>query len=67
MRCSCIRPLTTPEPGKARALAVGHQLSGAVFPRVRLRTAGLGPALGSESEIITKLDAWNALIEIRPS
>ncbi|MGB6164106.1 MAG: carbamoyltransferase C-terminal domain-containing protein [Pseudonocardiaceae bacterium] len=50
--------------GEGAALAAGHQLSGAVFPRVRLRTAGLGPALGSESEIITKLDAWNALIEV---
>jgi predicted NodU family carbamoyl transferase len=50
--------------GEGAALAAEHQLSGAVFPRVRLRTAGLGPALGSESEIITKLDAWNALIEV---
>jgi predicted NodU family carbamoyl transferase len=50
--------------GEGAALAAEHQLSGAVFPRVRLRTAGLGPTLGSESEIITKLDAWNALIEV---
>ncbi len=50
--------------GEGAALAAEHQLRGAVIPRVRLRTAALGPALGSASEIITKLDAWNALIEV---
>jgi predicted NodU family carbamoyl transferase len=50
--------------GEGAALAAEHWLSGAVFPRVRLRTASLGPALGAESEIIDKLGAWNALIEV---
>ncbi|MGH3550579.1 MAG: carbamoyltransferase family protein [Pseudonocardiaceae bacterium] len=50
--------------GEGAALAAEYWLSGAVFPRVRLRTAGLGPALGGESEIINKLDGWNALIEV---
>ncbi|MGH3709497.1 MAG: carbamoyltransferase family protein [Pseudonocardiaceae bacterium] len=53
--------------GEGAALAAEYQLSGAVFPRARLRTASLGPALGGESEIMEKLSAWDALIEvIRP-
>lgn len=50
--------------GEGAALAAAHQLSGAVFPRVRLRTAALGPAVGGESDIADKLGAWNALIEV---
>jgi predicted NodU family carbamoyl transferase len=50
--------------GEGAALAAGHRLSGAVFPRIRLRTASLGPALGGENEIIQELNDWNALIEI---
>jgi predicted NodU family carbamoyl transferase len=50
--------------GEGAALAAEYQLSGAVFPRVRLRTASLGPALGEESEIRDKLGAWDALIEV---
>lgn len=54
--------------GEGAALATEHRLSGSVFPRIQLRTASLGPALGGENEIINELNAWNALIEVdRPA
>jgi len=49
--------------GEGAALAAAHRLSGAVFPRVRLRNAGVGPALGTEREIMNELGTWNAMIE----
>jgi predicted NodU family carbamoyl transferase len=49
--------------GEGAALAAEHELVGTVPPQVRLRSASVGPTLGTTPEIEEKLNSWRPLIE----
>ncbi len=49
--------------GEGAALVAEHQLVGAVPPQRRLRSASVGPTLGTAHDIEEKLNSWSPLIE----
>ncbi len=54
--------------GEGAALVAEHKLVGAVPPQGRLRSASVGPILGTAHDIEEKLSSWSSLIEFeRPA
>ncbi|NDL56654.1 carbamoyltransferase family protein [Phytoactinopolyspora mesophila] len=45
------------------ALGVAHQQGDKVLSQPRLITASLGPSLGREDDVITKLEEWSAVVD----